>query len=154
MNTDYPKGGIGVFVVNSTRDKMLIGKRKDTNTYAKPGGWLEFGETFEECGSRELKEEANIDISPDRLFHIKTYNCYDPMNNYHNVAIYLYCEITKEEESDIVNMEPHKNDFWVWVDFGFILENKDKLFFPFREFLVQFKEINSLDELKKLIYIN
>jgi 8-oxo-dGTP diphosphatase len=152
MNSNYPKGGVGVFVINSTGDKLLLGKRKDTNTYAKPGGWLEYGETFEECGSRELKEEIDLDINPDRIHHIKTYNCYDPVNNYHNVAIYLYCDITEDEERRIVNTEPHKNEKWFWVDFEFIKENRDKLFFPFKEFIDQFKEINSIHDLKDLIY--
>lgn len=31
-------------------------------TYALAGGHLEFGETFEDCARREIKEECDIDL--------------------------------------------------------------------------------------------
>ena len=62
-----PHGGVGIFIVNYETDKLLIGKRKDNNLYSIPGGWLEKWEEFEECGSREIKEETDLDISPNNL---------------------------------------------------------------------------------------
>jgi 8-oxo-dGTP diphosphatase len=130
-----PHVGVGVFLVDPVNEKFLFGRRKDNQLYAQPGGWLEFGESLEECGSRELMEETGLVISPERIKHVKTLNCFNPKDNYHNVAVYLYVEIKEEEKSMVVNVEPHKCEEWIWVDYDFLIDNYDKLFFPIQVFL-------------------
>jgi len=62
---------------------LLVRHRKGNRQYwVLPGGRLEYGETFKECGVRELKEETGLDveiqdflflseaIAPDRSRHI------------------------------------------------------------------------------------
>ena len=144
-----PKGGIGVFVVDPFNNKVLIGKRKDNGLFAQPGGWLENGEEWEECGSRELREETGLNIDPCRIKHIKTFNCFDPKNNYHNVAIYLYVELIELKE--IRNCEPEKCESWQWVDFSFIQDNIEMFFFPVKIFLIKEPRIKITQDLKKLI---
>jgi 8-oxo-dGTP diphosphatase len=146
-----PKGGIGVFVVNPINNKILIGRRKDNGLYAQPGGWLEHGEEWEECGSRELREETGLNIEPNRIKHIKTFNCFDSSKNYHNVAIYLYVEIHENELKDIRNCEPEKCELWQWVDFTFIQENLDKFFFPVKIFFLKEPRLKFTQDLKKLV---
>lgn len=146
-----PKGGIGVFVVEPINNKILIGRRKDNGLFAQPGGWLEHGEEWEECGSRELREETGLNIEPNRIKHIKTFNCFDPSENYHNVAIYLYVEIHENELTDIRICEPEKCESWQWVDFSFIQENIDKFFFPVKIFLKKEPRVKFTQDLKKLV---
>ncbi|KAL8105982.1 nudix hydrolase 1-like [Apium graveolens] len=55
--------GIAMFVIKG--DKMLIGRRLSSisrNTFFVPGGHLEFGESFEQCAAREVKEETGLDV--------------------------------------------------------------------------------------------
>ena len=50
---DRPSTGVGVFVLKN--GKFLMGKRvgrHGTNTWSIPGGYIEFGETFEEASAR------------------------------------------------------------------------------------------------------
>jgi 8-oxo-dGTP diphosphatase len=146
-----PKVGIGVFLVDPINEKFLCGQRNDNSLFAQPGGWLEFGESLEECGMRELKEETGLNIKPDRIKHIRTFNCFNQKDNYHNVAVYLYAEIKEEEKNQIQNMEPHKCREWIWVDYEFLIKNFDKLFYPIQIFLLkegnQFKSILDLRNL-------
>ncbi|KAM5567602.1 hypothetical protein ABKV19_015599 [Rosa sericea] len=51
-------------------NKVLLGQRRSSlgdSTFSLPGGHLEFGESFEECATREVKEETGIDIDKLRV---------------------------------------------------------------------------------------
>jgi 8-oxo-dGTP diphosphatase len=146
-----PKGGIGIFVCHPSEDKVLIGRRKDNGLFAQPGGWLEYGEEWSECGVRELREETGLELTVDRIKHIKTFNCYDPGNKYHNVAIYLYAKLVESELNQIETMEPDKCESWEWVDFSFVKENKEKFFFPVRVFFEKEPKIKHTLDLKNLV---
>lgn len=53
--------GVGVIVVKD--NALLLGKRTGSHgagTWAPPGGHIDFGETSEECATRELLEETGI----------------------------------------------------------------------------------------------
>lgn len=144
-----PKVGIGINVIYD--QKILLGIRKDNNNYSQPGGWLEYGESWEECGARELFEETGLIVDSSRMKHIQTFNCYNPETKYHNVAVYLSCILNEEESKLICNKEPEKCDGWIWVDFEFLIKNFDNLFFPIKVFLNNCKHIQSIDQLKQLI---
>ena len=56
---------VGVAVIITKDDKVLLMKRKGvhgTGTWTTPGGHLDFGETPEQCGAREAKEEVGLDV--------------------------------------------------------------------------------------------
>ena len=64
----FPKIGIGVIIIKD--NKVLLGKRKSShgkNSWAPPGGHLEFNEQIEECAIRETKEETNLEIKNLRI---------------------------------------------------------------------------------------
>nr|XP_023882175.1 geranyl diphosphate phosphohydrolase-like isoform X1 [Quercus suber]XP_023882176.1 geranyl diphosphate phosphohydrolase-like isoform X2 [Quercus suber] len=56
--------------------KVLLGRRRSSvghSTFSLPGGHLEFGESFEECASRELKEETGLEIKQMELLTVKNH---------------------------------------------------------------------------------
>jgi 8-oxo-dGTP diphosphatase len=90
---------IGVDVIVRKDNKILLLERK--NNYGEwvwclPGGHLEFAEEIVDCAKREVKEEANIDISNARIgtwlnnifrdvgkhyitFYVEAESSYEPM---------------------------------------------------------------------------
>ncbi|MNY41854.1 Diadenosine hexaphosphate hydrolase [compost metagenome] len=66
--------------------------RKGDKTYwMLPGGGLDFGESFEQCAIREIKEETGLDISIERMLYLSEAIC--PRGTRHVVNIYLLARI-------------------------------------------------------------
>ena len=74
-----PRLGVAVFILHPSSDpdsreaKFLLGQRLGSHgagTWALPGGHLEFGESFEECTVREIKEETGLDVQDVGLLTI------------------------------------------------------------------------------------
>mgnify|MGYP000485579306 FL=1 len=57
---------VGVAVIIMRQNTILLGERigaHGANTWATPGGHLEFGESVEQCAIREVFEETGLNIS-------------------------------------------------------------------------------------------
>ena len=78
-----PNFRVSVIIVNEKEEILLVQHRKSNRYYwVLPGGRIEYGESFQDCAVRELKEETNLDIkfgkvvflseaiAPDRSRHI------------------------------------------------------------------------------------
>lgn len=71
MTNQRPKVGVAIYV---KRDgKFLLGKRVGAHgegSWCVPGGHLEYGESWEECGRREVLEETGMEIKNIRLLGV------------------------------------------------------------------------------------
>lgn len=78
-----PNFRVSMIIVNDKEDILLVQHRKSNRYYwVLPGGRIEYGESFQDCAVRELKEETNLDIkfghvvflseaiAPDKSRHI------------------------------------------------------------------------------------
>lgn len=124
-----PRVGIGVLIF---KDRfLLLGKRLQkhgTSSWAPPGGHLEFGETFEKCAIREVKEETGLEISNPQYIGITNDIFVD--DNKHYVSIFLLTKISSDKE--IRNLEPEKVSSWEWFDIDRLPSN---LFLPLKNLL-------------------
>lgn len=86
-----PTTRISVIVFDG--DKILLVRhRKGTRHYwVLPGGRLEYGETFYECGVREVKEETGLDVVVKRFLFLS--EAIAPDRSRHIVNIYLQAEV-------------------------------------------------------------
>lgn len=87
-----PTTRVSVVVVQDNK-LLLVKHRKGTRQYwVLPGGRLEYGETFQECGVRELKEETGLDVEVQDFLFLS--EAIAPDRSRHIVNIYLKGRVT------------------------------------------------------------
>lgn len=129
MNEDRPKVGVGVIIVNSRKQVLLL-QRKNAHgdgTWAFIGGHLEYGETLEECARREVYEEVGIKL---KNFGRTTFtNDIFIEEKKHYVTLYVVAKIAKGKP---VIKEPEKISELKWFTWG---KFPKKVFLPVRNLL-------------------
>ena len=110
--------GFGVMVLEG--NKILLGLRNDDavkadsalrgeGTWTMPGGKLEWGETFEEGGVREVKEETDLDVEEIEVMCVQ-----NDMNEFaHFVTIGMFATKWSGVPK---TMEPDEIVEWRWFD--------------------------------------
>lgn len=125
-----PNIGLGVLLFNNV-GHILLGKRKTSHgmeSWAPPGGHLEFGESLEECAIREVLEEAGVVITSPKFVGMTNDVFTDDKKHY--VSIFFKAFI--HEEQVIENCEPHKVEKWCWFSLN---ELPEGLFLPLHNLL-------------------
>ncbi|DAZ96197.1 TPA: hypothetical protein N0F65_012387 [Lagenidium giganteum] len=123
--------GVGVLLTSPEHPHcVLVGKRKGSHgagRLALPGGHLEMYESWEECGSREVKEETDIDMKDLRFAYVTN----DPMEeeDKHYITIFLHAVVPSGQVPR--NMEPNKCEGWIWEPWQ-QLRAATNLFVPLR----------------------
>ena len=70
MTEKFPEVVAGVLIYNN--NEIFLAKcRKWKNKWVVPGGHLEYGETFNECVKREIKEKTNLDVDKIELVYLQ-----------------------------------------------------------------------------------
>lgn len=94
--------GAAAIIVND-QGQILMQSRSDNDKWGLPGGCQELGERFEDTVIREVKEETNLDITPDNLELIAIVSGESRRNQYpngdtviNNTALYLVRDYTGE----------------------------------------------------------
>ncbi len=130
---------VGVAVIVERDGKVLMGLRKSKshgdNTWQFPGGHLEYGESFEECAKREVKEETNLDVDDFEVVGVT--NDYFEEIDKHYVTVFVKA---KKVSGVLINKEPEKCERWEWIEKEKIKEMRN-LFLLVRNF-IRFNQIN------------
>lgn len=145
MNAQRPGVGIGVLILDN--NKILLGKRINAhghNSWAPPGGHLEFMESPEDCARREVLEETGLII--DILHPILVTNDFYIKENKHYITIFLaalsYAGVP-------MVLEPEKCLQWEWFEWNAL---PSPLFLSFENFLKEIKKSsNDICNLEKEI---
>lgn len=131
---DRPTVGVGVLVTSPAHPNcILIGIRKGSTgsgLWALPGGHLEFGEGWCECGAREVLEETGLVLRD--ITYRGVVNGVKVTEDYHYVTLFVRGEVDTEPE----NLEPDKCEGWQWVDWD-TFPPHDQLFCPLKIFIQQ-----------------
>ena len=126
MNDKVIRGGCGVIVLNE-ENKILLGLRNsdealadselhEEGTWTMPGGNIEYGESFEEAGTREAKEETGIDVSDLEIICVQT----DKNEYAHYISVGMIAHsFTGEPKA----MEPEQIVKWEWFDINNLPKN-------------------------------
>ncbi|MBK9142527.1 MAG: NUDIX hydrolase [Candidatus Melainabacteria bacterium] len=83
-----------VSVVVVSREGILLVKHKKAGRlyWVLPGGRLEYGETFEECAVREVREETGLEVEVERFLYLS--EAIAPDRSRHIVNVFLKARIT------------------------------------------------------------
>ncbi|KAL7260601.1 hypothetical protein ACSBR1_006293 [Camellia fascicularis] len=118
-----PQVGVAVFLIKG--NKLLLGRRLTPigrDSYFPPGGHLEFGESFEECAAREVKEETGLDIHNIEFLTVANDIFSDGANPpEHRVVIFMRALpilLVPDHEQVPQNHEPEKCGGWDWYDWN------------------------------------
>ena len=69
----FPTHIVAVFgIVENDKDEILLLKARDKNYWMFPGGQVETGENLIDAVIRETKEESNMDITVNKLYHVSS----------------------------------------------------------------------------------
>ncbi|CAK9149072.1 unnamed protein product [Ilex paraguariensis] len=123
-----PKVGVAVFLLKG--NSVLLGRRRSSighNTFALPGGHLEFGESFEQCASREVKEETGLDIEQVELLTVTNNVFSHEAKPVHMVVIFMRAVLADPDQVPQL-LEPEKCYGWDWYNWNNLPE---PLFGPF-----------------------
>ncbi len=104
---------IGVGVIIERNGKILLGKRRGSHgdgTWCFPGGHLEFGESWEDCAKREVKEETGLELSS--ISFISATNDIMDDEKKHYITIFMKGVAT----GDPLVCEPEKCGEWGWFE--------------------------------------
>lgn len=107
-----PRVGIGVLIFKG--GKVLLGKRYAAlgkNTWAPPGGHLEFNETAKQGAIREVQEESGLTLKKVEFITI-TEEFYKKENK-HYVTLWFQAKI---KSGTPVIREPDNIGAWKWFD--------------------------------------
>ncbi|MES1910024.1 MAG: hypothetical protein MHM6MM_002690 [Cercozoa sp. M6MM] len=111
--------GVCVIARNSKTEQVLVAKRGASamtfpNTFVYPGGHIEPGESLQACGSREIREETNIDVNQDSLrpvcLWLSTYPERLPMKAQHLVLV-----LEGTAASSEIRIDPAELDQALWM---------------------------------------
>ena len=109
MTDRRPTVGVGVIVQRN--GLLLVGLRRSgvqPGTWGLPGGHIAFGETWEACARREVREETGLELSPPR--HVGTTESFAPDGSGHEITIFLEAHARGE----LRNPAPEETVRWEW----------------------------------------
>ncbi|KAM5567598.1 geranyl diphosphate phosphohydrolase [Rosa sericea] len=115
-SSPVPRVGVVVFLLRGKT--VLLGRRRSSigdSTFALPGGHLEFGESFEECAARELKEETGLDLDKIEFVTVTNNLFLDEPKPAHYVTIFMRAGL-KDPDQVPQTVEPDKCDGWGWYE--------------------------------------
>src|SRR5687768_17466431 len=90
-----PRVGVGIIIIKDNH--VLLMKRNNVHgkgTWTTPGGYLDFGETPEQCAAREANEEVGLDVV-DIRFRAVTNDIFES-NGQHFISIWMEGKSTGE----------------------------------------------------------
>ena len=105
-----------VWMIIKNDDEVFLLRRQNTGWkdgwYTVPAGHIEKDESPMHAAIRELKEEANIDVSEENLSEPLIH--FYPSDDYTHERVSLFFTVTGIDQIPI-NNEPHNADEAIWV---------------------------------------
>lgn len=91
-----------VFIFDESKRFILIKRKNDPykDSWALPGGFVEYGETVECAAIREAKEETSIDVELQKMINVYSDPSRDPRGHTVTVAYTAKGDFTQQKADD------------------------------------------------------
>jgi 8-oxo-dGTP diphosphatase len=109
------KPGVGVAVILMREDRVLLMKRKGPHgpgTWTVPGGHMDLGETPEQCGAREAREEVGVEVV-DLRFRAITNDIFESEGR-QSITIWMEGRIESGEPRIVSEEEGSEVGWFAW----------------------------------------
>lgn len=114
---EQPQAVPGVAVLVKNGDRILLVKRANSHgagTWAPPGGYMQYGETPEQCAIRETREETGVDIDTVK-FRVLTNDVFEAEQK-HFITIWLEAKYVSGEPAVAAPDELSEVGWFQWAD--------------------------------------
>jgi ADP-ribose pyrophosphatase YjhB (NUDIX family) len=145
-----PKVEIGVYLINDSKTKILLGKNILDPYWKLVSGKLKYSEDFEESARKNLIEQINIEIERDRLNFLGSFNSIDREHNLHNIDINYYVVLTENEEKEIQSQNMNSYQGWKWFSYEDIQTKSKEIFCG----IVNLLKKNSIRSIQQILTIS
>ena len=144
-----PKTEIGIYILNYSGDKILLGKNKFESFWRILNTKLNFGESFEDCACRILREQLNFKVNVDRIKFLCSLNVLDKSTKFHSIEINYFIQIYENEELELSKI---KNLYIQWNLFNIddIFANKNEIFCGILIFIKKYN-ISNFSQIKNVL---
>ncbi len=107
--------GVGVGVIVRRGDRVLLTRRSHhgAGTWAAPGGYLDHGESLEDCAGRETREETGLEIA--KVAFLAVANDRFP-DGKHNVTVWFVADAPAGEARVAAPDELDEVGWFAWGD--------------------------------------
>ena len=145
-----PKVEIGVYLLNDSKSKILLGKNKFDAFWKLPSGRLKFSENLNECAQKHLDEQINLKIDIERFIFLTSFNAIDKENKYHAIEIDFYVQLTVEEEKELFDHLRNVYQGWQWFSYENILLKQTEIFCGIQN-LFKKNNITSIEQIISIV---
>jgi ADP-ribose pyrophosphatase YjhB (NUDIX family) len=91
----YPTPKVDIRGVIFRDEKILMVQEKLDGLWALPGGWADIGFTPREVAVKEVREEAGLEVVPERLLAVFDKKCHShPPSPVHVYKLFILCKET------------------------------------------------------------
>lgn len=107
-----PRVGVGVLVCKD--DSILLGQRKTFDGkefWSVPGGHLDWMETFESCGKKEVRRETGLEVEEIEFLTATNNLSQGEKRSTHSVSIFMIAQYISGEPTIT---DPEKCLAWQW----------------------------------------
>ena len=93
--TGYQTPMVDIRAVVFHENKILLVRESADGRWALPGGWADVGYTPSEVAAKEVREEAGIEVTPNRILAIVDKKCHDhPPQPFYVYKFFILCDFT------------------------------------------------------------
>ena len=116
---DHTGVGCGCLILNDKNEVLLLKRsmkcKTDRGIWSRPGGGVEFGETFEEAVVREIREEIGVDIDVIKCLDYTNDLKFEDGMQKHWITLGFLGRI-KSGEPKVMELDKHDEVRWFPMD--------------------------------------